>query len=629
MKSDLFQHEVRKTSSVFGRKEDVSVEFQGTDACTDGKNIILPAMDFEKDISTYDQSIVRGYVDHESGHIRHTNFRELNKFAKDNKGNKLLMSLQNACEDIYLEKKVMDEYAGSKQNLIATSHCVNDNFMEALNTGGFDKEDMDNLTWVAPVAITWEGRKDYGDNLAKECMDLLNADVRAKVERWTKQIDDCKNTKDVIALAKKIEKEIRDIEPRKKTPPPEDTPTGGDGEKGKKGDGDSDVSQGKKKGGDGEDEGKGDKPSERFTNEQGGNESSTNDYEEDEVCEEFEYKNALDDVKKRTQSEHIDLKKGKAYSAQSTAHDRWHHRTDDARKYGRYSYGNLRLAKGQASHYDQLLNMMQGDVNMMRRSIERALFAKSQRDWDFGKEDGRLDSRRFPSAFNGKPNVFKMKADRREMDTALTMLVDLSGSMGGRKVHTAMMCAMAIAECVDRTGIAYEILGFNSGRGDTPGMPSRSKEWEDRRMHTRWENIDMWIFKHFKERLFEAKGAISTIAQCSGGNNVDGESVQYAYDRLKERNERRKVLIVLSDGSPACDTYYDTSLRLHLERTVKKIESDKGTDVVGIGICDEAVERYYTNHVVVETVEELAKSAMGELSQMLLGTKVGINRRSA
>ena len=181
MKSDLFQHEVRKTSSVFGRKEDVSVEFQGTDACTDGKNIILPAMDFEKDISTYDQSIVRGYVDHESGHIRHTNFRELNKFAKDNKGNKLLMSLQNACEDIYLEKKVMDEYAGSKQNLIATSHCVNDNFMEALNTGGFDKEDMDNLTWVAPVAITWEGRKDYGDNLAKECMDLLNADVRAKV----------------------------------------------------------------------------------------------------------------------------------------------------------------------------------------------------------------------------------------------------------------------------------------------------------------------------------------------------------------------------------------------------------------------------------------------------------------
>ena len=89
------------------------------------------------------------------------------------------------------------------------------------------------------------------------------------------------------------------------------------------------------------------------------------------------------------------------------------------------------------------------------------------------------------------------------------------------------------------------------------------------------------------------------------------------------------MLIVLSDGSPACDTYYDTSLRLHLERTVKNIEADKGTDVVGIGICDESVKRYYTNHVVVETVEELAKSAMGELSQMLLGTKVGINRRSA
>ena len=132
MKSDLFQHEVRKTSSVFGRKEDVTVEFQGEDAMTNGSNIILPAMDFEKDISKNDQAIMRGYVDHESGHIRHTDFKALNKFGKENEGNKLLLNLQNAIEDIYLEKRVIDEYAGSKENLVATSGCVNDGFLESI-----------------------------------------------------------------------------------------------------------------------------------------------------------------------------------------------------------------------------------------------------------------------------------------------------------------------------------------------------------------------------------------------------------------------------------------------------------------------------------------------------------------
>ena len=225
MKSDLFQHEVRKTSSVFGRKEDVTVEFQGEDAMTNGSNIILPAMDFEKDISKNDQAIMRGYVDHESGHIRHTDFKALNKFGKENEGNKLLLNLQNAIEDIYLEKRVIDEYAGSKDNLVATSGCVNDGFLESIGTG-FEKEALDNLTFITPVASTWEGRKHYGNNGADICLDLLKPHVREKIERWTKKIDDCKNTKDVIALAKKIEKEIREEEPKKEAPKPTDVSVG-------------------------------------------------------------------------------------------------------------------------------------------------------------------------------------------------------------------------------------------------------------------------------------------------------------------------------------------------------------------------------------------------------------------
>lgn len=652
MKSDLFQHEVRKTSSVFGRKEDVTVQFQGEDAMTDGTNIILPAMDFEADISEEDQSIVRGYVDHESGHIRHTDFKALNKLGKEHGKNKLLMTLQNACEDIYLEREVMKEYAGSKDNLIATSKCVNEAFLEGLGEQ-FEREDLESLTWIAPVAITWEGRKDYGDNYANDCLDLLTTDVRERVKRWTSKIADCKNTKDVIALAKKIEKEIREEEPKgkDKTPPPVHVTEGEGKGKGEGGDGgnckgktekenegkgeDEGEGEGKGKSTDGDKSKDGDKGErkERFSNEEGGHESSEvvdgEVEEEDNVYEDFDYTTAVKTVKEKNAPEEKDLIRGKSYSALSTAHDRWHHRTDDMNKYGRRSYGWTRLRGGEAQNYDKQLSMMQGDVNMMRRSVERALLAKQQRDWDFGKEDGRLDSRRFPSAFGGKPNVFKLKSERKEMDTALTLLVDLSGSMSGGKVFTAMQCAIALAECVDRSGIAYEILGFNASMTQTPGVPKMETSWSARQCHTRWEIIDMWIFKHFKERLFEAKGAVSSIFQCAGGNNVDGESVEYAYSRLKARQEKRKVMIVLSDGQPACSTDYSASLKKHLERVVKKIEREKDTQVVGIGICSDAVEDYYSQSVVVNSVTDLATSAIGELSQMLLGTKVGTHKRTA
>ena len=88
-------------------------------------------------------------------------------------------------------------------------------------------------------------------------------------------------------------------------------------------------------------------------------------------------------------------------------------------------------------------------------------------------------------------------------------------------------------------------------------------------------------------------------------------------------------MIVLSDGQPACSTDYNSSLKKHLERVVKKIEKEKDTQIVGIGICDDAVERYYSQSVVVNSVTDLATSAIGELSQMLLGTKVGTHKRTA
>ena len=115
-----------------------------------------------------------------------------------------------------------------------------------------------------------------------------------------------------------------------------------------------------------------------------------------------------------------------------TERDAWHHRTFAGRK-------SSRLRECDGADYDRLLSKMASEANSMRSKLMRSLMSKQKRDWDYGREDGRLDTKRFTQAFNGRPNVFKMRTDRSELDTAVTVLVDLSGSMS-YKIMLATQC---------------------------------------------------------------------------------------------------------------------------------------------------------------------------------------------
>jgi len=123
MKSSTFQHELIQTSSVFGRKSDVDVVFTGDQACTDGKKIILPAIDIASDINQETAMVMRGYVDHEAAHVRETTMstirRANNQAEKD--GDKLLPTLLNCVEDIRIERNVIKQYPGALKNLRATT----------------------------------------------------------------------------------------------------------------------------------------------------------------------------------------------------------------------------------------------------------------------------------------------------------------------------------------------------------------------------------------------------------------------------------------------------------------------------------------------------------------------------
>lgn len=617
MSSDMFKHEMSKTSKVFGRRDNLQVVFQGQKAGTNGSTVILPSIAHDTVLTDEQTSIMRGFVDHEAGHVRHSNFDVLNRIDAEceQSKNNLLKNLVNAVEDIRLEAKVLDDYPGARKNIRATAGVVNRKFMEKVPAGDARLADP---KFVSPIAITWAGRTGVTET-AKEALDRLPAELRDRVTIYAQAIKKCDDTTDAVCLARAIEREIREgkmLEDQGDYMDPSKAFEKGKGEGAGGGD--------DRKGGRGD--GPGETPSGR-----GHHGASAPAHFNDDTYSEFDPGAAFDDT---TLPNHA--AKGK-YKPFSTMYDRVHHRTDARDKYKcplqsiNLSYGSSILARGTTKMYNDAVEQMSGHVNTIRRKLERALLAKQARDWDFGKYMGRLDNRRLVQAFGGKENVFKARQDRKEMDTAVTLLVDCSGSMSGRKIQTARECTMAICEAIDKTGVAYEVIGFtNDDDYIFKGHEDRKNFSLSDLIHsggyTRAEPFEFYIFKTFDERLKDAKGAISMIDKVKLGNNADGEAVAFAHARLASRNEKRKIFICLSDGYPSCYTEDDAALRADLRNAVNRVEKD-GIDCIGIGIKSEAVRHFYPKYVVVNSIEDLSGKAMDMLAKALLGERFKVDNR--
>lgn len=655
MKGDLFTHEVSQTSTVFGRKKDVNVVFQGDSAGTDGGTIVLPSINLNGEVTDNQAEIIRGYVDHEAGHIRHSDMDAIHDLYRkcEADGNHLLRAVHNALEDVWLERRVRDEYPGAERNLIATTKAVNERFLQDVPAG--DPRLTDDL-FVSAVALTWEGRKGYqGDTKCQDCLDLLDSQMQTALGRWVSVLDGCNNTRDVIALAREVERQLRTGEHRGEPKPEEGGEEQGEeqgrqpSESGKPSEsGDQPGEQGQpdehgepgeqgEQGDPGEQPGEpgepGDQPGEPGQADQADQEPESSapggSYGEaigghKQVYEAFDLANVVEEVAKQG-----DLgKSGRSdYRPLSTAHDRWHHRKDESNIYGPHGTLAPILRKGTRETYSSIVDATGGLTNIMRRKLERALMSKQQRDWDYGREAGRLDSRRLASAYAAKPNVFKARDDRAEMDTALTLLIDLSGSMDVRRKATiAQQVVISMCEAIDRTGIEYEVLGFNNVTSWIPGVPRPTHDrWLHGNKYSRVTPLHMYIFKAFDERLNEAKGPLSTIDMLADGDNSDGEALLCAFDRLRQRNERRKVMIVFSDGMPVSyGDFGNAHLRRHLKDVVKQIQKS-GVDVMGVGIKSDAVSEYYPEYVVVEDLEDLAASALDIMARSLMGDRFVVN----
>jgi cobalamin biosynthesis protein CobT len=255
----------------------------------------------------------------------------------------------------------------------------------------------------------------------------------------------------------------------------------------------------------------------------------------------------------------------------------------------------------------------------MQKDIERLMASQSHVIRTPGHRRGKLHAPSLYRVGQGDPRVFSQKEEHVSKDTAVSLVCDNSGSMGGPKMKLAMTAAYALCSTLDRVKINHEVIGFTTGNFWGAPQSVRDAMQKDVNAATirydRVEPIIMPIYKEFGERItstVKKRFAYMMFAQNGLNGNIDGESLEYAAIRLMKQREKRKVMIVLSDGQPAGSNKSGP----HLSYMVKHLEKS-GIEMLGIGIKSEAVKKFYPNHVVLDDITMLPTQVMGELRRIL------------
>ena len=259
-------------------------------------------------------------------------------------------------------------------------------------------------------------------------------------------------------------------------------------------------------------------------------------------------------------------------------------------------------------------------VGPMQKDIERLMAARAQTLKIPGYRSGKMHGAGLYKLTTGDDRIFRRKLEVKAVETAVTLLIDCSGSMGGSKFETAIAAGYALSMTLDRIKVPHEVLGFTTTDGSKSYYAEIEVETErigDR--FSRVEPLNMPIFKGWNERMTAPvkKRFAAAEETVDLRNNVDGESIEVATQRLLKRPERRKILIVLSDGEPSFVTTTHGLAKKHCKHAVEMAEK-MGVETIGIGIMSDAVKAYYPKHVVLKKLEDLPGAVMGELKKILI-----------
>ncbi len=272
------------------------------------------------------------------------------------------------------------------------------------------------------------------------------------------------------------------------------------------------------------------------------------------------------------------------------------------------------------TYLDSQLAGLQGVVTRLANRLQRRLMAQQNRSWDFDQEEGLLDAARLTRVVvsPGHALSYKMERDTEFKDTVVTLLIDNSGSMRGRPISIAAISADILARTLERCGVKTEILGFTTrawkgGQGRemwlADGRPANPGRLNDLR-HILYKKADEpWRRARRNLGLMMREGLLK--------ENIDGEALLWAHDRLLRRPEDRRILMVISDGAPVDDSTLSvnsgTYLERHLRQVIDWIENRSPVQLVAIGIGHD-VTRYYRRAVTIMDAEQLGGTMVEQLA---------------
>jgi len=274
------------------------------------------------------------------------------------------------------------------------------------------------------------------------------------------------------------------------------------------------------------------------------------------------------------------------------------------------------------AYLDQQLEPLKGAVSRLANKLQRRLQAQQNRSWEFDREEGILDAGRLARVVTNPTTSlsFKVEKDTEFRDTVVTLLLDNSGSMRGRPISIAAICADVLARTLERCNVKVEVLGFttrawkggqsreawlNEGRAQLPGRLNDLRhiiyKSADAPMRRTRDNLGLMM----KEGLLK--------------ENIDGEALEWAHRRLAARKEARKILMVISDGAPVDDSTLSVNpanyLEKHLRDVIAMVERRKAVELLAIGIGHD-VTRYYDRAVTITDVDQLAGAMTEQLAAL-------------
>jgi len=279
-------------------------------------------------------------------------------------------------------------------------------------------------------------------------------------------------------------------------------------------------------------------------------------------------------------------------------------------------------------HYKAEFDSVKRNVSALRSKIISLLRSRTHRGAVMDQDSGSLDNGALYRLRTGSKQIFFQPSAKVELDTAVTLLIDCSGSMAGNKIHMARQTALILSEILNQLGIAIEIIGFNALHPRRCGDAKQSgdKKFEEFQKHyeqahghyNRYWGLRHYIAKSFNDNYNQAKYRLLGLDNNSSSCNCDNESIMFAAKRLAERTEKRKMLIVLSDGQPNLEWGTDLSLlKSDLNNVIRKVIK-AGIELIGIGLDVDYVKQFYPEYAVINDMDKMPAVILNILKKHMI-----------